>query len=161
MSKYRAISGPYFPVFGPDITPYLDTFHTAAVAVIADSKYKWNEFSWQYKHLIKLIQNFMLTCKFPSEPGLMSCSCQWSLVLLECCYVKLKIWYHASIKTLHKKWSFLWIWSHLLKKSLMENLIFLLSETSLYGNKRPMQSGVLLRLYELMLGVIQNFVFLL
>ena len=34
MSKYRVISGPYFPVFGlntgkygPEITPYLDTFY--------------------------------------------------------------------------------------------------------------------------------------
>ena len=34
MSKYVVISAPYFPVFGlntgkygPDITPYLDTFH--------------------------------------------------------------------------------------------------------------------------------------
>ena len=34
MSKYGVISGPYFPVFGlntgkygPEITPYLDTFH--------------------------------------------------------------------------------------------------------------------------------------
>ena len=27
MSKYEVISGPYFPVFGPEITPYLDTFH--------------------------------------------------------------------------------------------------------------------------------------
>ena len=26
--KYWVISGPYFPVFGPEITPYLDTFHT-------------------------------------------------------------------------------------------------------------------------------------
>ena len=35
MSKYGVISDPYFPVFGlntgkyePEITPYLDTFHT-------------------------------------------------------------------------------------------------------------------------------------
>ena len=42
MSKYGAISGPYFPVFGlntgkygPDVTPYLDTFH----AVIANHYY--------------------------------------------------------------------------------------------------------------------------
>ena len=28
VSKYGVISGPYFPVFGPEITPYLDTFHT-------------------------------------------------------------------------------------------------------------------------------------
>ena len=27
VSKYGVISGPYFPVFGPEITPYLDTFH--------------------------------------------------------------------------------------------------------------------------------------
>ena len=34
VSKYRVISGPYFPVFSPntgkyepEITPYLDTFH--------------------------------------------------------------------------------------------------------------------------------------
>ena len=25
MSEYGVISGPYFPVFGPEITPYLDT----------------------------------------------------------------------------------------------------------------------------------------
>ena len=36
MSKYVVISGPYFPVFspnigkcGPEITPYLDTFHVS------------------------------------------------------------------------------------------------------------------------------------
>ena len=27
MSKYRFFSGPYFPVFGPEKTPYLDTFY--------------------------------------------------------------------------------------------------------------------------------------
>ena len=39
VSKYGVISGPYFPVlslntgkYGPEITPYLDTFH----AVFAD-----------------------------------------------------------------------------------------------------------------------------
>ena len=38
MSKYGVISGPYFPVFspnagkyGPEITPYLDTFLAMAV----------------------------------------------------------------------------------------------------------------------------------
>ena len=40
VSKYRVISGPYFPAFspdpgkyGPEITPYLDTFHAV--------EYKW------------------------------------------------------------------------------------------------------------------------
>ena len=27
VSKYGVISGPYFPVFRSEITPYLDTFH--------------------------------------------------------------------------------------------------------------------------------------
>ena len=27
VSKYGVISGPYFPVFGPEITSYLDAFH--------------------------------------------------------------------------------------------------------------------------------------
>ena len=38
-SEYGVISGPYFPVFspntgkyGPEISPYLDTFHTVPVA---------------------------------------------------------------------------------------------------------------------------------
>ena len=38
MSNYRVTSGPYFPVFspntgkyGPEITRYLDTFHTVNV----------------------------------------------------------------------------------------------------------------------------------
>ena len=29
--KDEVISGPYFPVFGPEITPYLDTFHAVEV----------------------------------------------------------------------------------------------------------------------------------
>ena len=27
MSKYGVFPGPYFPVFGPEKTPYLDNFH--------------------------------------------------------------------------------------------------------------------------------------
>ena len=27
MCKYGVMSGPYFPVFGSEITPYLGTFH--------------------------------------------------------------------------------------------------------------------------------------
>ena len=36
MSKYGVFSGPYFPSFGPEKCPYLDTFH----AVIEDQKEK-------------------------------------------------------------------------------------------------------------------------
>ena len=28
VSKYKVFSGPYFSVFGPEKTPYLNTFHT-------------------------------------------------------------------------------------------------------------------------------------
>ena len=41
MSKYEVIFGPFFPVFGlnrgkygPEITPYLDTFHAEWVLLI-------------------------------------------------------------------------------------------------------------------------------
>ena len=44
MSKYRVISGPYLPVFspnrgryGPEITPYLDTFHLVHIAAYIQS----------------------------------------------------------------------------------------------------------------------------
>ena len=33
MSKYGVISGPYIPVFGPEITPYLNTFQAVCVCV--------------------------------------------------------------------------------------------------------------------------------
>ena len=31
IDKYGVISSPYFPVFGPEITPYLDTFHAVTI----------------------------------------------------------------------------------------------------------------------------------
>ena len=31
MSKYKIFSGPYFPVFGPEKTPYLNTFHAVRI----------------------------------------------------------------------------------------------------------------------------------
>ena len=32
VSKYGFFSGPYFPVFGPEKTPYLDTFHAVIIS---------------------------------------------------------------------------------------------------------------------------------
>ena len=44
MSKYRVFSGPYFPVFspitgkyGPEKTPYLDTFYAVVVYDLIDA----------------------------------------------------------------------------------------------------------------------------
>ena len=31
VSKYRVFSGPYFPAFGPEKTPYLDSFHAVVI----------------------------------------------------------------------------------------------------------------------------------
>ena len=37
MSKYGVFSDPYFTVFGPGETPYLDTFHTVKDKLYAPS----------------------------------------------------------------------------------------------------------------------------
>ena len=44
MSKYGVISSPYFPVFklntrkyGPEVTPYLDTFHAVRISETGNS----------------------------------------------------------------------------------------------------------------------------
>ena len=34
VSKYGVVSGPYFPVFGPEKTSYLDTFQTVILSII-------------------------------------------------------------------------------------------------------------------------------
>ena len=47
MSKYGVISGPYFPVFGPEKTPYSDTFHTVWMLLI----------SVIYKIVVEMYQN--------------------------------------------------------------------------------------------------------
>ena len=39
MSKYGVISGPYFPVLGPEITPYLDTFHVVSMSHIINENF--------------------------------------------------------------------------------------------------------------------------
>ena len=36
VSKYGVFSGPYFPAFGPEKTPYLDTFHAVSVTYKSD-----------------------------------------------------------------------------------------------------------------------------
>ena len=51
MSKYGVISGPYFPVFGPEITPYLDTFHTAMSFLVDSLQYSFKHFSLCYKDI--------------------------------------------------------------------------------------------------------------
>ena len=42
MSKYEVFSRPYFPVFGPEKTPYLDSFHAAVVLVLRTKLLKNN-----------------------------------------------------------------------------------------------------------------------
>ena len=38
MSKHEAFSGPFFPIFGPEKTPYLDTFHAVTATIIKHEK---------------------------------------------------------------------------------------------------------------------------
>ena len=39
MSKYKVNSGPYFPVFRPEISPYLGTFHVVVLLLsVMDGK---------------------------------------------------------------------------------------------------------------------------
>ena len=47
MSKYGVISGPYFPVFGPEITSYLDIFHAVIIWGSLSSIW-WKLRKWQY-----------------------------------------------------------------------------------------------------------------
>ena len=72
MSKYGVISGPYFPVFipnirkyGPEITPYLDTFY--AVWVFSNSKIdvEWcfqeykNKSTWKYILMLDIVIKYV------------------------------------------------------------------------------------------------------
>ena len=41
VSKYGVISGLYFPVFGPEITPYLDTFHAVFLKMYEQVDIYW------------------------------------------------------------------------------------------------------------------------
>ena len=57
MSKYRAISGPYFPVFGmntgkygPEVTLYLDTFDAVKNLQIQNNE----RFFWKYNSIHRL-----------------------------------------------------------------------------------------------------------
>ena len=41
--KYGVISGPFFPVFGPEMTPNLDTFHAVWASDVSE-KYTFLDF---------------------------------------------------------------------------------------------------------------------
>ena len=38
MSKHEGFSGPFFPIFGPEKTLYLDTFHAVTATIIKHEK---------------------------------------------------------------------------------------------------------------------------
>ena len=74
VSKYGYFSGPYFPVFrlntgnyGPQKTPYLDTFHALnrkviGLLMLGDTicgfEIKWNIFKWLIYYLQPLLPHF-------------------------------------------------------------------------------------------------------
>ena len=58
MSKYGVISSPYFPVkYGPEITPYLDTFHAVSISLfLVRKKFKISDLDMsKKKHPRKLL----------------------------------------------------------------------------------------------------------
>ena len=68
MTKYGVISGPYFPEFGlntgkhgPEITPYLDTFH-AVISITQKSSFKLS-FLPSKKLLQRLTNQVSESCK--------------------------------------------------------------------------------------------------
>ena len=61
VSKYKVISGPYLPVFspnigryGPEITPYLDTFHLVHIAAYIQS----TEIILEVIEVVNILLNF-------------------------------------------------------------------------------------------------------
>ena len=51
VSKYGVFSGPYFPAFEPEKTPYLDTFHV--VGETQNTIWKETQNWANYKHIFK------------------------------------------------------------------------------------------------------------
>ena len=76
VSKYGVISGPYFPVFspntgkyGPEITPYLDTFSRSAGFIEILQRFQLNYsallnsfFAWRLKHFLSFSSSIRFGC---------------------------------------------------------------------------------------------------
>ena len=111
ISKYGVISGPYFPAFSlkigkyePEITSYLDTFHAVMLfSTVKNSVRKTADINYELDQL-----NLLFECLCIAQKVKFSIKDFFS----ECDQVRRK----------------LWIWSYLLKKSLMENFVFLCSD---------------------------------
>ena len=111
ISKYGVISGPYFPVFSlkigkykPEITSYLDTFHAVMLfSTVKNSVRKTADINYELDQL-----NLLFECLCIAQKVKFSIKDFFS----ECDQIRRKTW----------------IWSYLLKKSLMENSVFLCSD---------------------------------
>ena len=57
VSRYGVIAGPYFSVFGPEITPYLNTFHAVYYCELWIWRLKKRpKFQLYYKYIVELEQ---------------------------------------------------------------------------------------------------------
>ena len=127
--KKGVFSGPYFPVFspnagkyGPGRTPSLDTFHTFGVL--------------EYLNFCKFSENLTLAQDSQvsfNQINLMTLLSQKSIKKFYCLIAtpqkiftaqKMKISFKDFFIKCYQIHSFLRIWSHLLKESLMQNFIF-------------------------------------
>ena len=87
MSKYGVISGPYFPVFspntgkpGPEITPYLDTFH--AVYILHFYEVIGTHFTMHQYNCEGLFANRLLMMREPLTVPIACCTKPLSKVIL-------------------------------------------------------------------------------
>ena len=63
VSKYGVIHGPYFPVFGPAITPHLDTFHAVLQCNMEKNEFSntlfLKELAWIYSVLFSELDTLL------------------------------------------------------------------------------------------------------
>ena len=91
LSKYRVIFGPYFPVFspnkgkyGPEKTPYLDTFH----AVWDDKVLSWKINLFPCK-LLSLLKKPLISKTVKPSSIIRWCYCCWKLTQINWFSIKI------------------------------------------------------------------------
>ena len=113
VSKYGVFSGPHFPAFGLNTERYGISLriHCEWGKILTRKNTRiWILFThWMY---------FMLECFVTVIVGVIFVG----LLLLHC--TKNKVFHFSFFNKCGQIRSFLWIWSHLLKKSTTENFIF-------------------------------------
>ena len=89
VSKHGVISDPYFPVFRPEITPYLDTFHAVLIAHNMLLNYLNLIIDFIKKLLTGVLQLFLKIHKFPRNTSVVEV--QQIYVFNKCGWIRLLV----------------------------------------------------------------------